>query len=135
MHYEDFVSVHTFPSNVKILPYMEELPGLLKISDVVISRAGAGSLSEILALGIPSLIIPSPNVANNHQYYNAKELADKDCVILLEEKDLTVEKLEKYVDDLIHNEFLRMNLISHMKKETALDSASLIYKEIKDLIK
>ena len=135
MHYEDFMKGKTFPSNVKILPYMEELPGLLKVSDVVISRAGAGSLSEILSLGIPSLIIPSPNVANNHQYYNAKELADKDCVILLEEKDLTVEKLKKYVDDLIHNEFLRMNLKNHMKKETALDSALLIYKEIKDLIK
>ena len=96
-HYDSFKK-EKFPDNVHLYPFMEELPGLLKISDLVISRAGAGSLSEILALEKPAIIIPSPNVANNHQYYNAKELALKNCVYLLEEKDIDKEKLVNLVE-------------------------------------
>ncbi len=134
MHYEDFIKGKKFPSNVHIFPYIEELPGLLKVSDVIVSRAGAGSLSEILALEIPSIIIPSPNVANNHQYYNAKELSDKNCIVLLEEKDLTSEILEQKIKELLENQNLIMKLKINMKKEGVQKSATLIYKEIKDLI-
>jgi len=133
-HYDDFIKDKKFPKNVKILPYMEELPGLLKISDVVISRAGAGSLSEILALQIPSIIIPSPNVANNHQYYNAKELEEKKCIYLLEEKDLNVEILRSTIDKMLNDYEMRMQMILNMKKEETKDSAHLIYDEIKKII-
>ncbi len=134
-HYENFIKGRNFPKNVKVLPYIEELPGLLKISDVVVSRAGAGALSEILSLEIPSLIIPSPNVANNHQYYNALELQEKNCVVLLEEKDLTTEVLEKEIDKLLTDTKTINTLKEAMKKESTLNSAELIYKEIKELIK
>jgi len=134
-YYEEFKKGKKFPKNVKILPYIEELPGLLKISDVVVSRAGAGALSEILSLGIPSIIIPSPNVANNHQYFNAKELKEKDCIYLLEEKDLTKETIEEAVEKVLKDKGLREKMQSAMKKKDNLNSASLIYKEIKDLIK
>ncbi len=134
-HFEEFTKGKNFPKNVKVFPYMEELPGLLKISDVIISRAGAGSLSEILALKIPSIIIPSPNVANNHQYYNAKELADKKCILLLEEKDVTEEKIVSMIEDLLHNEIKRSELIHHMKENKVEDSANQIYLAIKEAIK
>ncbi len=134
IHYENFTKNHSFPSNVKVFPYMEELPGLLKISDVVVSRAGAGSLSEILALQIPALIIPSPNVANNHQYYNAKELADKKCVLLLEEQELTKEKLEKTIERLLEDEKLRVDLKIHMQERKSIESTKIIYEEIKKVI-
>ena len=133
MHYEAFTKNTNFPNNVKILPYIEELPGLLKISDIVVSRAGAGSLSEILALQIPSIIIPSPNVANNHQYYNAKELLDKGCITMLEENDLTAEKLEKTIDDLLDDTRKRAHMKALMQKESLFNSAAIIYTEIKKL--
>ena len=135
MHYEEFTKNTNFPKNVKVLPYLEELPGLLKISDIVVSRAGAGSLSEILALEIPSIIIPSPNVANNHQYYNAKELANKECIILLEEKDITPKKLEEEIDNLLEDSRKRAHMKALMHEESTFNSAHIIYTEIKKLIR
>ena len=133
MHYQAFTKNTSFPSNVKVLPYVEQLPGLLKISDIVVSRAGAGSLSEILALQIPSIIIPSPNVANNHQYYNAKELLDKGCISMIEESNLTSKKLEEEIDSLLDDVRKRSHLKAMMQKESTFNSASIIYTEIKKL--
>ena len=58
----------------KVVPYVDNLAGLMKNAYLIISRAGASTISEILALKIPSILIPSPYVANNHQYYNALDL-------------------------------------------------------------
>lgn len=135
MHYENFTKDAIFPSNVKVLPYVNELPGLLKISDLVISRAGAGSLSEILALELPSLIIPSPNVANNHQFHNAKELADKGCICLLEEKDVTTNLLEEKIDNLLKDTTLRLKMRNKMHELDTKDSSKIIYDAIKELVK
>ena len=135
MHYPSFTKNTNFPKNVKVIPFIEQLPGLLKISDIIVSRAGAGSLSEILALQIPSIIIPSPNVANNHQYYNAKELLDKGYITMLEEKNLTSQKLEKEIDDLLEDTKKRAHMKALMQNESTFNSAFIIYSEIKKLIR
>lgn len=132
-HYDEYRQ-NKFPKNVHLFPYMDELPGLLKISDIVLSRAGAGSLFEILALKVPSIIIPSPNVANNHQYYNALELAKKDCIYLLEESTITTAKITESIENLLNNEELRLKLKVNMDKEDVQESASIIYEKIKELI-
>ena len=132
-HYEEY-SQNKFPKNVHLFPYMEELPGLLKISDVIVSRAGAGSLSEILALKKLAVIIPSPNVANNHQYYNAKELADKGLIYLLEEKNLTKEALEDAIKKLLNDVETKAKMKKNLEQEKTTDSAKIIYDEIKKLI-
>ena len=75
----------------------------LPACDLVISRAGASSISEIAILGKPSILIPSPNVAENHQYHNAMTLASNDGAILIEEKNLDGEILAKTVQDLKNN--------------------------------
>ena len=134
MHYENFIKNTNFPKNVKVVPFVEELPGLLKISDIVVSRAGAGSLSEILALEVPSIIIPSPNVANNHQYYNAKEYFQKGYVLMLEEKDITSKKLEESIEDLLEDTRKRVHMKTLMQEEATCNSAKIIYQEIKKLI-
>ena len=132
-HYESFKK-ETFPANVHVFPYIDELPGLLKVSDLIISRAGAGSLSEILALEIPSIIIPSPNVANNHQYYNALELKEKNCIELLEEKDLSVDVLNREVHKMLTDTTTRLKMIHAMHSEAVQNSALIIYQEIRKLI-
>ena len=133
-HFEEFKQ-NAFPSNVHILPYVEGLPGLLKISDVVISRAGAGSLSEIMALKKLAIIIPSPNVANNHQYYNAKELSDKGLIYLLEEKDLTSSSLEEAISKMLWDTAFKQKIKSKLDKEKTSESSKIIYEEIMKIVK
>ena len=61
---------------------------VMKNSTLLVSRAGATTLAEITAMGMPAILIPSPYVPNNHQYYNAKSLIDKNAALMIEEKDL-----------------------------------------------
>lgn len=121
-------------SNVKIVPYIDNMKEVLQVVDVLVSRAGATTISELLVLGIPSILIPSPYVANNHQYYNAKSLADHNACILLEEKDLTKENLLAKINLLIKDDHLRKEISANAKKLGVKDSASKIYEQIERLL-
>ena len=90
-------------TNIEIREYIDNMDICLPACDLVISRAGASSISEIAILGKPSILIPSPNVAENHQYHNAMTLAENDGAILIEEKNLDGEILAKTVQDLKNN--------------------------------
>lgn len=79
--------------NVHVVPYVDTLKIYGKI-DGMICRAGATTIAELTALGIPAILIPSPYVANNHQYYNAKMLVDRGAASMIEEKDLNQETLK-----------------------------------------
>ena len=76
------------------------MPELLAAADLVISPAGALTLAELAAVGRADVPIPSPNVAENHQYVNAMELQKADAAVVIEEKDLTGEKLVSTVSDM-----------------------------------
>ena len=76
--------------NIKVVEYVDQLAILEKV-DCIICRAGATTAAEITAFGIPSILIPSPYVANNHQFYNASVLVEKKCAFMIEEKDLSLE--------------------------------------------
>ena len=76
-------------ANVKLVDYADNMPVLMTAADLVISRAGAIAVSELLACKKPSVLVPSPNVTNNHQYWNAKAVADKGAAVLIEEKRIT----------------------------------------------
>ena len=73
------------PKFLTFLPYADNMPELMCASDLVISRAGAIAVSEIAACGRPSILVPSPNVTDNHQFFNAKAVADQGAAVLLEE--------------------------------------------------
>ena len=81
--------------------YINNMPELLAAADLVISRAGALTLAELEAVGRAAILIPSPNVAENHQYYNAMELQKAGAAVVIEEKDLTGEALVATVADLL----------------------------------
>ena len=82
-NYEDIKSIK-HPSNVKLLPYLDNLAGLFKDTDILITRAGASTLSEIIALKIPSILIPSPFVPNSQQFKNAMDLVNNKAALLVE---------------------------------------------------
>lgn len=135
-YYNDFIKNNKFSKNIHIKPYIDNLVSLFKSCDLVISRAGAGTTSELIATHTPSIIIPSPNVANNHQYYNALALHKDGLAIMIEEKDLTGDLLYKKVKELLkenNKEYLKIkNNLNNIKEYSSSD---IIYKEIKELIK
>ena len=100
----------------------------------MVSRAGASTLSEIIALEVPSILIPSPFVANNHQFLNALDLIKKDAALMIEEKDLTEGILFKTVNDLISNDEKIKKIKSNLKRMQVKNSADLIYENIKKVI-
>ncbi len=132
-HYEDFIKGSRFGSNIKILPFLDNLPGLMKNADLIITRAGASTMSEVLALSLPAIFIPSPYVANNHQYYNAREIVDNNAGLMLEEKDLNAKDLYKMVENILQDkqkyEIMKMNLKSLGK----INSREIIVNEIGEL--
>ena len=130
----DKVMDNKYPSNVKIIPFYEGLPSLMKITDLMVTRAGASTLSEIIALGVPSIIIPSPFVANNHQYINALDLVNKNAAIMIEEKNLEDGVLSKKIDDVIFDEEKLLSMKNNLSKLMVKDSADVIYNNLKRII-
>lgn len=131
--YDDFKS-ENFPKNVYIVPYIDNLSAFLKNVDVIVSRAGASILSEILSLRIPSIIIPSPYVANNHQYYNALYLKDNNACIMIEEKDINSKIMITSIDKCLDKNESKI-LKDNMAKISIDDSSSKIYNILKEYVK
>lgn len=112
--------------NIIVSEYIYDMPQKLAVSDIVISRAGAMTLSELAALGKASIIIPSPNVTNNHQYKNAKVLSDANACIMLEEQDLNYVSLKASVESY-HCDIDRRNTVeNNIAKFAILDSLQRI---------
>ena len=87
--------------NLVVTEYINNMPQLLAAADLVIARSGALTLAELEAVGRASVLIPSPNVAENHQYYNALELQKAGAAVVIEEKNLTGDGLVKTVETLL----------------------------------
>jgi len=134
-NYELFSKENKFGKNIKVLPYLNNLAAIFKECDLVIGRAGAGTISELIMARTPSILVPSPNVANNHQYYNAKDLADSKLAIMIEEKNLDGIKLYKKVKELLKDNNKEYNEIAKNLKNTQnFSSSDKIYNEIKELV-
>lgn len=131
----DRVKAEKYPDNVKILPFYEGLTKIMKRTDLMISRAGASTLSEIVALEIPSILIPSPFVANNHQYYNALDLVQKGAAEMIEEANLKDGVLVSMVDKLLLDGNKRIEMKKALKGMQIKGSADIIYNKIKELIR
>ncbi len=116
--------------NVVVREYIDDMDVCLAAADLVIGRAGASSLSEIEATGKASILIPSPNVAENHQYHNAMALVNNGAAQIIEEKDLTAERLISSVDALLADRTALRALGENARKMAVLDSA----KEICDIL-
>ena len=115
--------------------YIDDMANCLAAADLVISRSGAITVSELAAAGRASILIPSPNVAENHQYYNALELATPGAAILIEEKDLTGQKLIETVDKLTQNPETLVQMGQAATECAHLNSLEKIYAHLEKLIK
>lgn len=98
------------PSWLHILPYIHNMPEVLACLSLIVNRAGASFLAEITALGIPSVLIPSPNVTNNHQEANARQLEREGAAVVLLEKDLNGQTLLAAVQKIIGAEDVQRSM-------------------------
>lgn len=122
---EDIENVKNIYNNnlitATVLPFFDSIGNLLTRSHILISRAGS-TLFEVCALGVPSIIIPMSNSKNNHQYKNAQYLRDNGAIYLLEEKDLSKEKICFLIEKLLQNSYILSELSMNAKKLSILDA-------------
>ncbi len=116
-----------FGGHLTVKAYQEEMPLALAAADLVISRAGATTLAEITALGVPAILIPSPNVVHDHQRMNALTLAEARAAVMLEEKDLGPEIFKDQVDTLLSNPLKRKELSQNSRMLGKPDAAEQIF--------
>ncbi len=117
-------------SNLDIREYIDNMPVCLAAADVVVCRAGAITISEIQAQGKPAVFIPSPNVAENHQYHNAMALVNKNAGELIEESELTGELLAEKVDKIVSDKQKLAEYSENARKMAIIDANERIYKVI-----
>ena len=118
---------------VLIQPYINEMKHLYSVADFVISRAGAGIISELSCVAKPSLLIPSPNVSENHQWHNANVLAKKKAVLLIQEAELE-RKFRNLFSQLVLDEKKQTELKKNLKSFALPGATGKIIDEIKELI-
>lgn len=119
----------------QIREYIEDMPSMLAAADLVISRAGALTLAEISAVGRAAVLIPSPNVAENHQYYNAMQLEKLGAARVLEEKNLGQGALQKTVDEITHSQASLMEMGAKARALAQPDSLEKIWTHLEQLLK
>ena len=124
--------------NIELCEYIYDMPVRMAAADITINRAGAMTISELAATGKCSIFIPSPNVAENHQYKNAKVLSDAGAAALFEEKDLVdgakplIEEVEKLLSD--GGEKLRAERSEKIRQFAVSDANKLIYNDLVKLV-
>lgn len=122
-------------SNCRLVEYIYEMPLYMAAADLVISRAGAMTVSELARLGKACILIPSPNVVDDHQYKNAKMIADADGAVLVEEKNLASGALTNAVKQLLSDRGALAALEKNVKAFADVDANRMIWMEILQLLK
>ena len=120
--------------NIQVMAFIDRMDLVYAAADIVISRAGASSVSELCLVGKPVIFIPSPNVAEDHQTKNAKAIVDKGGALMIKESELD-SQFESVFNDLLSNENKQRELGENIKKLARPNATKEIVDEIVKLIK
>ena len=120
---------------ITVREYIDDMPRCMAAADLVVSRCGAMTLSELPAAGKPAILIPSPNVAENHQFHNAMALVKKGAAVCLEEKDLTAERLWGEIEKLASSPGELRRMAENARKDAILDADDRIYAVVESVMK
>ena len=120
--------------NLDIRPYIDNMPECMAAADLVICRAGAITLSEIQAMGKPAILIPSPNVAENHQYHNAMALVNAGAAEIIEESDLSGEAVIAKADSMLQSAQTLAKFSENSKKMAITNANERIYSVVKGIL-
>ncbi|HMN24084.1 MAG TPA: undecaprenyldiphospho-muramoylpentapeptide beta-N-acetylglucosaminyltransferase [Ignavibacteriaceae bacterium] len=124
-YYQSYKSINL--DSVIILDFVEDMNKAYSACDLLVARAGATTIAELTVLGIPSILIPSPHVAENHQYFNAKSLADNNAAVLIKDSDVNSVLKEKILETAANKNLLK-SLSENAKRISKPDAANVIAK-------
>mgnify|MGYP003289650360 CR=1 FL=1 len=119
----------SLPENVKLMPFLKRMDYAYAIADLVVSRAGASSISELCLLGKPSILVPSPNVAEDHQTKNALALVNKNAALYVKDVDAKDKLVDEALQAVKQPELLT-NLSKNIAELAFTNSANVIAKEV-----
>ncbi len=121
--------------NIKLFDYIHDMPYWMSAADVVVARAGAMTISELSLMKKACVLIPSPNVVDNHQYKNAKVLADKGAALLVQESELADDKYSREILALLNSEEVRRSMSEKIGQFADPYANRNIYDEMLTLVK
>ena len=121
--------------NMKIVPYIYNMEEVMNISDIIVARSGAMTITEISNLGKPSILVPLPNVSNDHQLYNAKVLEKIGAAQIILNKELNEKILNEKIESIVNNPQHMKEMGINANKNSVENVEEKIYNEIKKLVK
>lgn len=121
--------------NAAVVPYIYNMEEVLNLADLVVSRSGAMTITEVAKCGKPAIFIPYPYATENHQEYNARVLANVDAARIVLDKELSSEKLNNEIKNIITDKQKQVQMAKNAEKIAIKDVNEKIYKEIEKLIK
>ncbi len=124
----------TLPEDIKVVPYINNMSTVMAAADVVVSRAGAITVSELSALGKPAILIPSPNVVRNHQEQNAREFEKNGAAVVITEDVLSPDMLYEKITQMAKDKEMLYKMSMNMQSMARTDALEEIYKIVKKLI-
>ncbi len=133
LYYDTYKKYNNF-ENVQVYPFLNQMDFAYAACDIIISRAGASSVSELCVVGKPVIFIPSPNVAEDHQTKNAKAVVDNDAALLIKEADLDVD-FENRFSQLAASQERQLVLGQNIKKLALVNATNDIADEVEKLLK
>ncbi|WP_411766490.1 undecaprenyldiphospho-muramoylpentapeptide beta-N-acetylglucosaminyltransferase [Winogradskyella sp. A3E31] len=133
LYYEQYKGCNSL-DNVQVHAFLNEMDMAYAAADIIISRAGASSVSELCVAAKPVIFIPSPNVAEDHQTKNAKAVADKKAAILIKESELN-DQFESEFLALLNSEEKQKELSTNIKTLALVNATSSIVNEVEKLLK
>lgn len=119
--------------NIKVLPYIKNMPALLPEMTCVVSRSGATSIAEFTALGVPAILIPSPNVTHNHQMKNALDLEKAGAALVIPEDDLNPNNFVSSIDHILLDEKYATEMSKASKELGVPDASDQVIKVMEEI--
>ena len=120
--------------NVSVFPYIKDMPQLFQNVDLVVCRSGATTLTELTALGLASILIPSPYVTNNHQEANARSLVDQGAASMILEKELNAQTMLAEIDHILLDSHKKEAMAASAKKMGITDASSRLTSMIHEIM-
>ncbi|MCB5953136.1 undecaprenyldiphospho-muramoylpentapeptide beta-N-acetylglucosaminyltransferase [Enterococcus sp. BWT-B8] len=121
-------------NNVSIQPYIDKMADVMGNTQLVVGRAGATSIAEITALGLPAILIPSPFVTNDHQTKNAESLVKAGAAKLIPDGELTGQQLVAAIDEILLDDEVHRKMAESSRKEGIPDASRRLYQLVKELV-
>ena len=121
--------------NAKILPYIYNMEEIMNVSNIIVARSGAMTITEISNLGKPSILIPLPNVSQDHQLYNAKVLENVGAAKIILNNELNKNNLENEIEKIIKDPQLMHKMEEKAFSKSVTDVQEKIYEEIKKIVR